>query len=229
MRNRAGDVRTLDACQVTDFGFYGQRLFHRPASRAIGQRLWLLPSLGLRVISWIPRPGASGIEDYYIDIAAITVDGPRFHMTDYYLDIRLWENDRAELIDHDEFVAAVAAGHLDQRQAKQAMADAFRAVDGIARHNYRLAGWLADDHGIHLTWQTVLRSALTVAFALSRASTQPGGGIAGSIAATGDRPQKPATGVLADISDRPMQSSVPLLHARRRVRLVAEGQHPVLR
>ncbi len=161
MRNRGGDIRRLDAHSITEFGFYGQRMFHRPASRAVGQRMWLLPALGLRVISWIKRPGAKDVEDYYIDIAAITANGGLFHMTDYYLDIRVWEGKRAELIDNDEFIAAITAGHLDADQAQQAMADAYRAVDGIARHGYRLASWLSEDHDIDLTWPSVLPSANT--------------------------------------------------------------------
>ena len=164
MRNREGEVRDLESYRVTDFGLYGRRLFHRSAARAIGQRVWLLPTLGLRVISWIPRPGVTGIEDYYIDIAAITVTGRRFHMTDYYLDIQVWEGERAQVIDEDEFIAAVAAGHLNHDQATQAMSDAFRALDGIARHGYRLGRWLGNDHGIHLTEEPVLRSATSAVF-----------------------------------------------------------------
>jgi|GEM_PF-2852778 len=155
MRNREGVIRRLDACEVTHFGLYGRRMFHRAASRAIGQQVWLLPKLGLRVISWIPRPGVTDIEDYYIDIASITVTGSRFELVDYYLDIRVWTGERADVIDQDEYVAAIGAGYLDQGTAEQALHDAFHAADGLARHEYDLSTWLMRDHNIRLTWESV--------------------------------------------------------------------------
>ncbi|GAA4896761.1 hypothetical protein LX16_1313 [Stackebrandtia albiflava] len=150
--NRDGDRRDLETYRVTPFGMYGRRTFRRPASRAVGQRAWLLPGLGLRVISWIARPGVVGLEDYYIDIARTRVVGDRYEMTDYYLDIRVYTGRRAEVIDQDEFLQAVAAGLVDQETAEWALSVAFDAADGIARHGYRLEEWLARDHGIDLTW-----------------------------------------------------------------------------
>jgi predicted RNA-binding protein associated with RNAse of E/G family len=152
MLNRDGDRHTLEAHRITEFGLYGRRTFRRHHARAFGQRVWLLPELGLRVISWIPRPEAQGLEDYYIDIARISVTGDRFTMIDYYLDIRVWTGRRTEVIDQDEFVQAIAAGHLDATEAEWALTVSYQALEGIARHGDRLEPWLSLEHGIELTW-----------------------------------------------------------------------------
>ena len=73
-------------------------------------------------------------------------------MTDHYLDIVVRTGQVAEVIDVDEFVAAVALGLLDPLTAEAAMHRTHRAVDGIAAHGHDLDAWLAG-FGITLVWR----------------------------------------------------------------------------
>jgi predicted RNA-binding protein associated with RNAse of E/G family len=150
--NCAGEWLPLEACEVTDFGLYTKRRFVRPHERLAGTTCWMLPTLGLRVISWIPRPGVEDLEDYYIDMAAITVDDGVWRMVDHYLDIVVWTGHRAEVLDQDEFVVAVLAGHLDAGTAEGALAAGYRVLEGLAAHGYDLDRWLRTAYGIELSW-----------------------------------------------------------------------------
>jgi uncharacterized protein len=157
--SRAGEWLPLDACEVADFGLYTRRRFDRPHKRIAGTNCWMLPALGLRVMRWMPRPGVEDLEDYYIDVAAITVDDAdtdtdtgAWRMVDHYLDILVWTGQRAEVLDHDEFVAAIRAGHLDAETAERALATSFGVVEGLAGHGYDLERWLRTAYGIELFW-----------------------------------------------------------------------------
>jgi predicted RNA-binding protein associated with RNAse of E/G family len=150
--NRAGEWLPLEACEVTDFGLYTKRWFVRPHERLAGTTCWMLPALDLRVISWLPRPGVEDLEDYYIDMATITIDDGVWRMVDHYLDVLVWTGQRAEVFDQDEFVAAVLAGHLDTGAAERALATSYRVLEGLAAHGYDLDRWLRTAHGIELSW-----------------------------------------------------------------------------
>ena len=75
------------------------------------------------------------------------------HMhADHYLDIVVRNRRGAEVVDVDEFVAAVAAGLLSPTTAEAAMHRTHRALDGIAAHGHDLDAWLGE-LGIRLSWK----------------------------------------------------------------------------
>ena len=146
-----GERRAVEEYRETDFGLYMSRAMVGRRS-AHWMESWLLPELGLCVTDWWWRPGQERDQDFYLDVCEITRDGGTWRLTDHYLDIVLRNGQDAEVIDVDEFVAAVALGLLDRATAEAAMHRTHRAVDGLARHDHDLAGWLAG-MGITLSWK----------------------------------------------------------------------------
>ena len=149
-----GFVRTVAQYRTTSFGLYMSRPMVGRAS-AHWMRSWLLPALGLAVTEFSWNPGHERDQDFYLDVCAIDrdggPDGGRWRLTDLYLDIVLRTGRGADVIDVDEFVAAVGAGLLDPRLAEHALASSHAAVDGLAAHGHDLDAWLAG-LGIVLTW-----------------------------------------------------------------------------
>ena len=101
---------------------------------------------------WWWTPGHVRDQDFYLDIGTIERHGDRWTLTDHYLDIVVRTGRDAEVLDVDEFVAAVALGLLDAATAEAAMHRTYRAVDGIAAHGHDLDAWLAG-FGIALDWR----------------------------------------------------------------------------
>ena len=105
------------------------------------------------VTDWWWNPGHERDQDFYLDICEIVRDGDRWRLTDHYLDIVVRNRRGAEVIDVDEFVAAVAAGLLDPADRRGAPCTARTArCDGIAAHGHDLDAWLGG-LGIALSWQ----------------------------------------------------------------------------
>lgn len=146
-----GIARPVDTYLETPFGLY--------MSRAVVGRhtvnwveSWLLPELGICVSDWRWNPGHELDQDFYLDICTITREGAgRYRLVDHYLDIVVRQHRAADVIDVDEFAEAVAEGLVDADTARTALADTFRAVDGIAGHGHDLDAWLAT-RGITLSW-----------------------------------------------------------------------------
>jgi predicted RNA-binding protein associated with RNAse of E/G family len=146
-----GCARAVDEYRLTPFGLYMSRaIVDRSTAHWI--QSWLLPDLGLCVTNWWWNPGHHRDQDFYLDVCEIERDGDRWRLTDHYLDIVVRTGRDAEVIDVDEFVAAVASGLLSPAAAEAAMHRTHRAVDGIARHGHDLDAWL-DGFGIALSWK----------------------------------------------------------------------------
>jgi len=144
-------VRPVERFRVEPFGLYLTRpMPGHPRLRSLES--WLLPEQRLRITRWECHPGHSPQSDFYLDIAAVESGATRWRTVDHYLDVLLDEGSRAELVDVDEYLQAVRSGLLDERAAEGAMQAACAAVDGLARHGYRLADWLGAQ-GIELSWR----------------------------------------------------------------------------
>jgi predicted RNA-binding protein associated with RNAse of E/G family len=146
-----GFERVVDEFRETPFGLYMSRPVVNRAS-ATWIESWLLPDLGICVTDWVWAPGHERDQDFYIDIAAIARDGAGWRMTDLYLDVVVSTGRSAQVIDVDEFVAAVAEGVLDPALAEYAMQRAYGVVAALAAHGNDLAAWLATE-GITLRWR----------------------------------------------------------------------------
>jgi len=146
-----GHARPVDEYRETGFGLYMSRaMVARPTAHWV--QAWLLPDLGLCVTDWSWNPGHERDQDFYLDVCDIARDGDRWVLTDHYLDIVVRNGRDAEVVDVDEFVAAVACGVLDAASAEAAMHRTHRAVDGLAAHGHDLNAWLGA-LGITLSWR----------------------------------------------------------------------------
>lgn len=134
-----GIVRAVDVYRMTEFGLYMARPVPGHPKLAYF-RSWLLPELGLRVSRWTGRKPLD--HDYYIDVVDIQ-PGDVWRTTDLYLDILVRTGQDQRVLDSDELIAGVLAGHLDQGAAIRALEQTNVAVDGIARSGYRPDDWLA--------------------------------------------------------------------------------------
>ncbi|MBE9375558.1 DUF402 domain-containing protein [Saccharopolyspora sp. HNM0983] len=146
-----GHERTVDEFRLTSAGLYVAREVvdhHRFAAL----ETWLLPAVGLRLTRWRLHPGLRPNQDEYLDVADIEQDGDVWRTRDLYLDIELHRGRAAELVDVDEYTAAVAAGLLDGPAAQRALRTAHVAADGLARNGYDSAAWLRE-HGIEVSWR----------------------------------------------------------------------------
>jgi predicted RNA-binding protein associated with RNAse of E/G family len=137
-----GVVRTVGEYRVKPFGLYLARdVDDHPSIRALES--WLLPEVGLRITDWFYRPGHERDQDFYLDVVRIDIDARRWRTEDHYLDLIVRIDRGVDVLDTDELLDAVLAGLLDPPAAQAALATTYRAVDGLARHGYRLDRWLS--------------------------------------------------------------------------------------
>lgn len=146
-----GFVRSVDEYRVEPFGLHLVRdVVDHPRIAAIES--WLLHRLGLRVTDFFFHPGHERDQDFYLDVVTVQTGDRMWRTEDHYLDLVVRTGREVEVLDTDELLAAVTAGQLDHAVAQQALHTAFGAVDGLARHGYRLDRWLAS-LDVHPTWR----------------------------------------------------------------------------
>lgn len=137
-----GNPRAIDTLREHAWGLYLSRpIVGRP--NAWWMETWVLPELGICLTDWRWNPGHEREQDFYVDIAEIVRDGRTLRMTDLYLDLVVRTGRDAELLDVDEFVAAVAQGLLEPRLAEYALARSHAVLDALAQHGYDIEAWLA--------------------------------------------------------------------------------------
>ena len=98
--------------------------------------------MGVRLTDWFHLPGHEWHEHFYVDVVRIDVDARCWRTEDHYLDLIVRPGRGVDVVDTDELLDAVVAGLLNRAAAQAALATAFRTVDGLARHGYRLDRWL---------------------------------------------------------------------------------------
>lgn len=150
-----GFVRAVDRYERTPWGLY---LARPTPGRAQFNYLqsWLLPDLGLRATVYDWNPGHERPQDYYLDIADITVkqgdSGELWHTEDHYLDLVVYRGERTDVVDIDEFLAAHLGGLLSDDTAQRALSHTLTAVAGLAAHGHDLGEWLAGS-GMPIWWR----------------------------------------------------------------------------
>jgi predicted RNA-binding protein associated with RNAse of E/G family len=144
-------VRAVDVYTLRPWGLYmarpapGRAQFHYLES-------WLLPTLGLRATVFHWNPGHERDQDFYLDIAEITVTGDVWQTVDHYLDLVVHTGHRTELLDVDELLEAHQMGLISPAAAEAAIMTATSAIDGLARHDHDLHAWLASN-AMDLSWR----------------------------------------------------------------------------
>ncbi len=146
-----GIVRAVEEFRLEPWGLYmarptpGRAQFHYVES-------WLLPSLGLRANVFHFNPGHQRDQDYYLDVAAVTVAEGRWETEDHYLDLVVKTGHRTDLIDVDELLEAHRCGLVSTQIAESALATAVSTVAALAAHGHDLGAWLAEA-GMELRWR----------------------------------------------------------------------------
>lgn len=137
-----GHHREIDTLREHDWGLYLSRpIVGRP--NAWWMEVWVLPELGICLSDWLWNPGHERDQDFYVDIAEIIRDGRVLRMTDLYLDLVVRTGREVEVLDVDEYVAAVADGLLEPRLAEYALTRSYAVLDAITQHGYDVEAWLA--------------------------------------------------------------------------------------
>lgn len=146
-----GFVREVESYRETADGLYVSRpMIDHPTLSYL--RSWLLPGLGLRVTDFAWRPGHEKLQDFYLDVVDIRRDNDRWFTEDHYLDLVVRTGTSTDVLDADEFCAAVATGLLPPETAERALTTTHRTLDGLASHDHDLDRWL-DTQGVRLAWE----------------------------------------------------------------------------
>lgn len=113
----------------------------------------VLPELGIEVSRFSYRHEAfwRGF-DYYVDMACVAERGERWVVRDLYLDVLVYEGKRAEILDTDEYLAAIQENHLNTEETVHALNAAHQLLNGLAYHGYSLEAYL-QAKGVTLTWR----------------------------------------------------------------------------
>ncbi len=146
-----GFVRPVEEYREEQFGLYMSRpMVGHP--RCDWVESWLLPELGIRVTDWEWNPGEERDQDFYIDITDVERTGAVWRTTDHYLDLVVRTGRDTEVLDVDEFLAALDSGLIGVQTADRALRTTHHTLAGIAGHGHDLDAWLAT-HGITLRWR----------------------------------------------------------------------------
>jgi predicted RNA-binding protein associated with RNAse of E/G family len=146
-----GIVRDVDEYRLTPWGLYMAR--PTPGRDQFGYlESWLLPELGLRVSVFHFNPGHERDQDFYLDVAQISVGAERWETNDHYLDVVVRTGRGADLVDVDELLQAHRDGLVTTETARAALQCAVSAVEGLAVHSYDLNAWLGAI-GVQLSWR----------------------------------------------------------------------------
>ncbi|WKD57897.1 hypothetical protein CAPI_06785 [Corynebacterium capitovis DSM 44611] len=144
-----GFHRAVDVYAVSDFGLYMARGANHPRFGYLES--WLLPRLNLRANIFHFRPGAEKDQDFYFDVADISVTGDVWTTRDLYVDLVSLTGTPVDVLDIDELAAATSAGFISAEDAERAIETTLAAVEGITRHGDDAMAWLRSE-GAHLTW-----------------------------------------------------------------------------
>ena len=127
---------------------------HDDHPEVLTMRGQVLPDLGLQVVQFKyrepKRPHANF--DYYVDMVRVSERGKRWVVRDLYLDILVFEGKRAEIIDTDEYLAAVQENHLGAEEAAYALNTAHTLLNGLAQCGYSLRTWLKSAAGLEVAF-----------------------------------------------------------------------------
>lgn len=146
-----GITRAVDEFREEPFGLYLARA--TPGRTQFSYlESWLLPDLGLRVTDFWFNPGHELEQDFYVDVVEIDIDDGVWTTTDLYLDLAVRRSRSLRVVDTDELLEAVLAGHVAPERAQRALERAYRTVEGLAAHQYDLVAWLAAT-GVTATWR----------------------------------------------------------------------------
>ena len=143
---------------VVDYRTEPYGIYYRITSDSSQNNDWhtmqahLLTDLHLQVSTMDWREGEGYAYDYYLDIVRVVETGQRWVMRDLYLDILVYEKQKLAVLDTDEYLAAIAEGHLDKEEAEHALTVTHATLNALSQHGNSLEAYLAAQN-IHLRWE----------------------------------------------------------------------------
>ncbi len=140
----------LDACALTKHGLYFRASSASGRWRAIEAHV--LSALHLQVVRFDWREGEGYDYDYYLDIVRVVEVGEeRWVVRDLYLDLVVYDDERAVVLDPDEYLAALREGHLGEWEREHALTVTHEVRNGLAGCGYSLERFLLE-RGVALDW-----------------------------------------------------------------------------
>lgn len=139
----------LDTYRLEPFGLYFR--IRSDVNDWQVMRSFVLPSLNLQVTQFTWQEGKPYDYDYYIDIIRVVSTGKRWVVRDLYLDILVYEGQKASVIDTDEYLEAISEGKLEQSEAEHALAVSHDTLNALGEHAYQLETYL-QTQDIKLEW-----------------------------------------------------------------------------
>ena len=111
---------------------------------------YVLPELHLQVVVMEWREEGYAY-DYCLDDAHDVETGQHWVVRDLYLDILVYEKQKLAVLDTDEYLAAIAEGHLDKEEAEHALTVTHDTLNALSKYGNSLEAYL-EARGIHLEW-----------------------------------------------------------------------------
>ncbi len=115
----------------------------------------VLPSLYLQVsrYTWRTDERPYGDYDFYVDIIGEVERGEAWTVRDLYLDVLVFEEQWAKVVDTEDYLQAVEAGHFLPGERELTLGRTHWLVNQLGEHGYSLERFLAQ-HDIRLEWET---------------------------------------------------------------------------
>lgn len=155
VRDKGKEVEryTLDFVYSRPYGlFYAHRAEdNEHVNRVITQ---IIPDLNIQVTRFNWRSGNHpyGAYDYYVDIIGEVEQSKEvWAVRDLYLDVLVLEGKWAKVIDTDDYLQALDAGHFLPGERELALERTHWLVNQLGEHGYSLERFLAQ-HDIRLEW-----------------------------------------------------------------------------
>ena len=117
----------------------------------------VIPSLNLQItrFTWRTDDHPYGDYNYYIDIIGEVQQSKsgqgEWTLRDLYLDVLVYEGKKVKIIDTDDYLQAVEAGHFRPGERELTLERTHWLVNQLGEHGYSLERFLAQ-HDIHLEW-----------------------------------------------------------------------------
>ena len=155
VRDKGGEVERydLDLIQRRPYGL----LFKHPVenNKHVSHfATQVLPRLNLQITRFTWRNGDHpyGAYDYYIDIVGEVEQGDEvWTVRDLYLDVLIFEGRWAKIVDTDDYLQALGAGHFRPGERELTLERTHWLVNQLGEHGYHLDPFLAQ-HGVRLDW-----------------------------------------------------------------------------
>jgi predicted RNA-binding protein associated with RNAse of E/G family len=119
----------IEELRVSEHGLYLARRVHSHP-RISFMASHYLPGLGIIASKFTCHDGTPYLE-WYVDVAETTPGEEEWIVRDYYLDIEVTNEGVVRIVDTDEYLAALAEGHLSSREAEYALTTAHQTLNGI--------------------------------------------------------------------------------------------------